>query len=77
MGGRAALWPCQPLAELTDAEQARVERIAAFMSDEFGYAQIQSTRPQTLSYGLTDSFAAMDAPDLLVGDVRAFFRRFR
>ena len=43
------------LAELTDSEQARVERIAAFMSDEFGYAQIQSTRPQTLAYGLTDS----------------------
>jgi pimeloyl-ACP methyl ester carboxylesterase len=43
------------LAELTDAEKARVERIAAFMSDEFGYAQIQSTRPQTLAYGLTDS----------------------
>ena len=43
------------LAELTDSEKARVERIAAFMSDEFGYAQIQSTRPQTLGYGLTDS----------------------
>ena len=43
------------LAELTDSEKARVERIATFMSDEFGYAQIQSTRPQTLSYGLTDS----------------------
>jgi epoxide hydrolase len=43
------------LAELTDLEKARYERIAAFMSDEFGYAQIQSTRPQTLAYGLTDS----------------------
>jgi epoxide hydrolase len=47
--------PDAELAELTDAEKARVERIAGFMSDEFGYAQIQSTRPQTLSYGLTDS----------------------
>jgi epoxide hydrolase len=43
------------LAELTDSERARVERIAAFMDDEFGYAQIQSTRPQTLAYALTDS----------------------
>jgi epoxide hydrolase len=43
------------LAELTDAEKARVERIARYLADEFGYAQIQSTRPQTLSYGLTDS----------------------
>ena len=36
---------------LTDAEKGRVERIAAFMSDGFGYAQIQSTRPQTLATG--------------------------
>jgi epoxide hydrolase len=43
------------LAELTDLEKARYERIAEFMSEEFGYAQIQSTRPQTLAYGLTDS----------------------
>jgi epoxide hydrolase len=47
--------PEAELAELTDAEQARVERIGRFMSEDFGYAQIQSTRPQTLAYGLTDS----------------------
>jgi epoxide hydrolase len=39
------------LAELTDAERARVERIAAFMSDEFGYAQIQSTDPRRCPMG--------------------------
>ena len=43
------------LAQLTDSEKARVERIGEFMSEDFGYAQIQSTRPQTLAYGLTDS----------------------
>lgn len=43
------------LAELTDPEKALVERIGGFMAEGFGYAQIQSTRPQTLSYGLTDS----------------------
>ena len=43
------------LAELTDAERARVDRIAEYMDDGSGYAQIQSTRPQTLAYGLTDS----------------------
>ena len=43
------------LAELSDSEKARVERIAEFLDDEFGYAQIQSTRPQTLAYGLNDS----------------------
>jgi epoxide hydrolase len=43
------------LAELSDSERARVERIAEYMDDGSGYASIQSTRPQTLAYGLTDS----------------------
>jgi pimeloyl-ACP methyl ester carboxylesterase len=43
------------LATLSDLEKDRVERISQFMSERFGYAQIQSTRPQTLAYGLTDS----------------------
>jgi epoxide hydrolase len=43
------------LDELSDVEKARVDRIGQFMGDMFGYAQIQSTRPQTLAYGLTDS----------------------
>ncbi|HWS81857.1 MAG TPA: epoxide hydrolase [Rubrobacter sp.] len=43
------------LAQLTDSEKARVQRIGEFMAEDFGYARIQSTRPQTLAYGLTDS----------------------
>jgi pimeloyl-ACP methyl ester carboxylesterase len=43
------------LATLTPLEQDRMARIARFMKDEFGYISIQSTRPQTLAYGLTDS----------------------
>jgi epoxide hydrolase len=43
------------LAELTDLERNRVARIEAFMQEEFGYIAIQSTRPQTLAYGLNDS----------------------
>jgi epoxide hydrolase len=43
------------LAQLTDSEKARVQRIGECMAEDFGYAQIQSTRPQTLAYGLTDS----------------------
>jgi epoxide hydrolase len=43
------------LAQLNDSERARVERIAEFLDNDFGYANIQSTRPQTLAYGLTDS----------------------
>jgi pimeloyl-ACP methyl ester carboxylesterase len=43
------------LAELSDSERARVERIGQYMDENSGYAQIQSTRPQTVAYGLTDS----------------------
>jgi len=43
------------LASLTDVERDRVRRIEAFMQEEFGYIAIQSTRPQTLAYGITDS----------------------
>jgi hypothetical protein len=52
-----------------------------------GYLDLMSTRPQTLAYGLTDSpaaqydrgghFAALEVPDLLVGDLRSFFRGLR
>lgn len=42
-------------ATLTDLERDRVARTEAFMSEEFGYIAIQSTRPQTLAAGLTDS----------------------
>jgi pimeloyl-ACP methyl ester carboxylesterase len=47
--------PAEELAELTPLEQDRVARINAFMQEEFGYIAIQSTRPQTLAYGLVDS----------------------
>ncbi|MFG1818185.1 epoxide hydrolase family protein [Kribbella sp. NPDC049174] len=40
---------------LTPLEQDRIGRIATFMQEEFGYISIQSTRPQTLAYGLVDS----------------------
>jgi pimeloyl-ACP methyl ester carboxylesterase len=46
-------------ASLTDLEQDRVARVEAFMRDEFGYIAIQSTRPQTLGYGLVDSPVAL------------------
>ena len=40
---------------LTPTELGRLQRLAHFLADESGYMKIQSTRPQTLSYGLTDS----------------------
>jgi microsomal epoxide hydrolase len=42
-------------ADLTDEEKARLERLRSFRITGSGYAAIQSTRPQTLAYGLTDS----------------------
>ncbi len=43
------------LAQLTDLEKERLARMNNYLSDRSGYFQIQSTRPQTLAYGLTDS----------------------
>lgn len=41
--------------QLSEVERDRVARIEAFMTEEFGYISIQSTRPQLLAAGLTDS----------------------
>ena len=41
--------------ELTEAEQAHIVQREKWQQDEGGYNHIQSTKPQTLSYGLNDS----------------------
>ncbi|WVK89589.1 epoxide hydrolase [Dactylosporangium sp. AC04546] len=43
------------LAGLTEADQARLELMATWGRDMSGYAIVQSTRPQTIAYALTDS----------------------
>jgi pimeloyl-ACP methyl ester carboxylesterase len=43
------------LAGLSEAERERVAMYERFRQDGLGYGIIQSTRPQTLAYGLTDS----------------------
>jgi pimeloyl-ACP methyl ester carboxylesterase len=40
---------------LTEAEQGRLKRLEEFRDDKMGFNAIQSTRPQTLAYGLHDS----------------------
>jgi pimeloyl-ACP methyl ester carboxylesterase len=40
---------------LSEAEKERVERMKQTSMDGMGYIQIQTTRPQTLAYALTDS----------------------
>ena len=47
--------PEEELATLTPLEQDRIARIGGFLQKEFGYISIQSTRPQTVAYGLVDS----------------------
>jgi pimeloyl-ACP methyl ester carboxylesterase len=50
-------WP-SPLpddAQLTPAERAYLKRADAWDDEEGGYSHQQSTRPQTLAYGLNDS----------------------
>ncbi|MGW4962893.1 epoxide hydrolase family protein [Nonomuraea sp. NPDC004186] len=43
------------LAALSEAEQERLGRLQRQMEEGAGYAIIQSTRPQTLGFGLADS----------------------
>ncbi|WP_412544272.1 epoxide hydrolase [Longispora sp. K20-0274] len=49
----------EELADLTQPERDRTraswDRMRAWLRDRQGYADIQSTRPQTLAYALTDS----------------------
>jgi pimeloyl-ACP methyl ester carboxylesterase len=40
---------------LSDADRTRVEQMKQTSADGMGYLQIQTTRPQTLGYALTDS----------------------
>ena len=45
--------------EMTEEETQAMADAMAIMTDGAGYQQIQGTRPQTLSYGLTDSPAGL------------------
>lgn len=44
-----------PFERLDEQGQADVEATAEFRETETGYQEIQSTKPQTVAYGLTDS----------------------
>lgn len=46
---------------LTDAEQKALADMAAYNDHDSGYMKLQSTRPQTLAYALTDSPAGQAA----------------
>ena len=43
------------MARFTDREKLSMQKLQRFTSDQWGYNALQSTRPQTVAYGLTDS----------------------
>ena len=56
-------WP-DPLpkkADLSDSERDYLKRVRRWEMDEGAYGEIQATRPQSLSYGLSDSPAGLAA----------------
>ena len=55
-GSAAMVGEFLPMPEdLTRAERARLEEIRQALSEQRGYFELQSTRPQTLAYSLADS----------------------
>ena len=48
-------FPSGQLDNLSDADQGRLKLMQRWQNEMAGYASIQSTRPQTLAYALTDS----------------------
>jgi epoxide hydrolase len=45
----------EPVADMDPATRATIEHLRAEADDGTGYLRLQSTRPQTIGYGLTDS----------------------
>jgi pimeloyl-ACP methyl ester carboxylesterase len=44
-----------PTDHLTEEERDRLQGLKAARAEDFGYLQVQMTRPQSIAYGLTDS----------------------
>ena len=70
--GFIPLGPIEPseIASFSDAEKSRLQRLQQFMAERFGFNALQSSRPQTLAYGITDSPAGLIA---WLGDMFAGF----
>ncbi|MDB5561991.1 MAG: epoxide hydrolase [Hyphomicrobiales bacterium] len=49
----------EDIATFNDREKARLQRLQRFMAEHFGFNAVQSTRPQALAYGLSDSPAGL------------------
>jgi len=70
--GFIPMGPIEPevIASLSDAEKTRLQRLQQFMAERFGFNALQSSRPQTVAYGITDSPAGLIA---WLGDMFAGF----
>ncbi|PWK63685.1 epoxide hydrolase family protein [Aminobacter sp. AP02] len=70
--GFIPLGPIEPdeIATFSDAEKSRLHRLQQFMAERFGFNALQSSRPQTLAYGISDSPAGLIA---WLGDMFAGF----
>lgn len=49
----------EEIATFTDSEKVRLQRVQRFMAEHFGFNIVQSSRPQTLAYGISDSPAGL------------------
>lgn len=49
----------EEIASFTDSEKVRLQRVQRFMAEHFGFNIMQSSRPQTLAYGISDSPAGL------------------
>lgn len=70
--GFIPMGPIEPseIATFSDAEKTRLQRLQQFMAERFGFNALQSSRPQTIAYGITDSPAGLIA---WLGDMFAGF----
>ena len=61
--GFIPMGPIEPseIATFSDAEKTRLQRLQQFMAERFGFNALQSSRPQTVAYGITDSPAGLIA----------------
>lgn len=49
----------EDIATFNDREKSRLQRLQRFMAEHFGFNAVQSTRPQALAYGISDSPAGL------------------
>ena len=70
--GFIPMGPVEPsdIASFSDAEKTRLQRLQQFMAERFGFNALQSSRPQAVAYGITDSPAGLIA---WLGDMFAGF----